>query len=126
MELQWYIPITILPGIAILILSTSNLLISVNSEIKSMKHEGEACLPIIALKLGQLKRLSWSLAALYTTVFLLTLSGIVAGILDVSMVSSQVAFFLMITAIVILSVALVLLIIYAFRGVYIRQEHLKI
>ena len=44
--MQWILPLTVLPGIALIILSTSNLVISLNNEITQLKEE--------------LKKVSWT------------------------------------------------------------------
>ena len=92
--MQWIVPITAIPGIALIVLSTSSLLISLNKEISLLNLEKEKYREIIDLKIIQLKRLNWALVLLYI------------GIL----------FFL----------AIILLIIYGFKSIYIRQKHLKL
>ncbi len=37
--MQWILPLTVLPGIALIILSTSNLVISLNNEITQLNKE---------------------------------------------------------------------------------------
>ena len=37
--MQWIIPITVLPGIALIVLSTSNLVVSLNKEIAGLNKE---------------------------------------------------------------------------------------
>jgi len=44
---KWYLPITILPGIGLLIISTSNLTVSLNEEMEELLKEAvnfEQCL----------------------------------------------------------------------------------
>jgi hypothetical protein len=57
--MQWIIPITVLPGIALIILSTSGLVISLNEEIIQLNRERDKYGYIIELKIVQLKRLNW-------------------------------------------------------------------
>ena len=48
--MEWYIPITILPGIGLLILSTSNFLIALNNEIKELNNDKEKYQSIVTEK----------------------------------------------------------------------------
>ena len=124
--MQWYIPITILPGISLLILSTSNFLIDINREIKDLKSQGEAYEQIIQMKLRQLIRLSWVISCLYITVLCLTLAGLIASIEKMGIHVERLAVIFLVSGISVLMIAIIILIIFAIRGVKIRQAHLKI
>ena len=52
--MEWYIPITILPGIGLLILSTSNFLIALNSEIQALNQDMGKYQVIVFEKIQQL------------------------------------------------------------------------
>ena len=52
---NWYIPITIIPGIGLLILSTSNLMVALSTEINTLIHNTDENDVIINKKLIQLK-----------------------------------------------------------------------
>lgn len=39
--MQWIIPITVLPGIALIVLSTSNILLNLNNEVTQLNKEKE-------------------------------------------------------------------------------------
>lgn len=39
--MQWYIPITIIPGIGLIIMSTSTLLIALNTEVSALNRKRE-------------------------------------------------------------------------------------
>lgn len=121
--MQWYIPITILPGISLLILSTSNLLLDINQEIKELKSSEEDCQNIIQMKLLQLKRLSWAISGLYVTVLFLTFSGLAASVQQIGLRVDKISLVFLIVGIV---VVIILLIVYAIRAVSIRMEYLKI
>ena len=56
--MQWYIPITIIPGIGLIIMSTSNLLIALTTEVSALNRKREVFHEIIELKIAQLKRLN--------------------------------------------------------------------
>ncbi len=76
--MEWYIPITLLPGIALLILSTSNFIIALNVEIQILKEKKELFKDIIKLKMKQLKRLNYAISGLYLSVLFFTISGLFA------------------------------------------------
>ena len=48
--MEWYIPITILPGIGLIILSTSNVVLELNREIERLENSKEDCLRIIRVR----------------------------------------------------------------------------
>lgn len=55
--MEWYIPMTIIPGIGLLILSTSNIMLSLNNEITQLNNQRDKRIDIIVkLKLAQLKK----------------------------------------------------------------------
>ena len=124
--MQWYIPITILPGISLLILSTSNFLIDINREIKDLKAQGSDYEQIMQMKLGQLVRLSWVISFLYVTVLCLTLSGLIASIEKIGLHAEKFALAFLVLGIVVMMIALMILIVFAIRGVKIRQAHLMV
>lgn len=124
--MQWYIPITILPGISLLILSTSNLLLDINQEIKELKSSEEDCQNIIQMKLLQLKRLSWAISGLYVTVLFLTFSGLAASVQQIGLRVDKISLVFLIAGIVVMVAVIILLIVYAIRAVSIRMEYLKI
>ncbi len=68
--MEWLIPITIIPGVGLIILSTSNIMVSLNEEISIIVYENEKNAEIIRDKLLQLKRLSISIVFQYIGVFL--------------------------------------------------------
>ena len=77
--MEWYIPLTILPGIGMLILSTSNLLIAINNEIRDLNQEKDKYGVIISAKIKQLKRLNYALIAEYVSAFVFVMGGILGG-----------------------------------------------
>lgn len=118
--MEWYIPITILPGVGFLILSTSNFLISLNEEIKALKNEKYSL--IITQKLEQLRRLNYSLIGQFISSFLFVLGGLSGEILE----NSIYIHFFVFTGVLILAISIVLLIVYSIKSLKIRTEHLKI
>jgi uncharacterized membrane protein (DUF441 family) len=121
--LQWIIPITVLPGIALIVMSTSNILLSLNNEVTLLNKEKEKYREIIRLKLIQMKRLNWSLVLLYIGILIFLVSGVLGAITDpenIYTVSSMVA------GVVVLIMAIVLLIIFGFKSINIRKRHLSL
>jgi len=121
--MQWIIPITVLPGIALIVMSTSNILLHLNNEVTMLNKEKEKYNEIIRLKLIQMKRLNWSLVLLYIGILIFLVSGVLGAITDpenIYTVSSMVA------GVVILIMAIVLLIIFGFKSINIRKIHLNL
>ena len=73
--MEWYLPITIIPGIGLVILSTSNILLALNREITQLEAAAQENVSIIASKLVQLKTVSFSIVFQYIGVLLFLLSG---------------------------------------------------
>ena len=121
--MQWIIPITVLPGIALIVLSTSNLVISLNNEITQLNKERDKYMEIISLKLLQLRRLNWSLVLMYIGILIFLASGVLGAITEPDNNNSVSS---MIAGVFVLIIAIVLLIIYGFNSIYIRERHLKI
>ncbi len=125
--MEWYIPITILPGIGLLILSTSNILIALNQEIvelevRESKLNKEKFRSIVKKKLAQLKNLNYALIGQYLSAFALVVGGILGVMVkDITVINSFV-----IIGVGFLSVSIGLLIQYSFKSLQIRQEHLKL
>jgi hypothetical protein len=114
---NWYVPITILPGIALLILSTSNLLIALSGEIKQRildKQEKTVTLK----KLKQLKLLNRGMVGFYIG------SGCMvgAGIQDFLSYSKLISKILMLSGSLSIFVSIAFLIVFSIRAVRIRQE----
>lgn len=121
--MQWIIPITVLPGIALIVLSTSNLVISLNREIAGLNKEKEKYGEIISLKLMQLRRLNWSLVLMYIGILLFLSSGVLGAIIQPENIYTLSS---MIAGVGIIILAIFLLIIYGFKSIYIRERHLKL
>ena len=55
--IDWYAPLTFLPAIGLLIMSTSSFIVSLNDEIYRLEEPEDCDFAIIQLKLKQLKKL---------------------------------------------------------------------
>jgi len=122
--MPWYLPITILPGIALLILSTTNLITALNDEISILNLKKEIYKNIISKKLNQLKLLIIIIFSLYIATFLMVLSGLLMAI-DFEL-SLNLPKIILLIGILALFVAIVLLLIYTMRSYKIRLSHLKL
>ena len=120
--MEWYIPITILPAVGLLVLSTANLLIALNNEISALHKEDERYITIIRKKLTQLKFLNLALIGEYSSAFLMVLAGIIGGLLP----NQKFNVYIVLLAVFSLSLSIAILINYSIHSLRIRQEHLKI
>ncbi|MFC2115976.1 hypothetical protein ACFLTU_05845 [Bacteroidota bacterium] len=121
--MQWIIPITVLPGIALIVLSTSNLVISLNKEITQLNKERDKYKEIINLKLVQLKRLNWALVLLYIGILFFLVSGVLGALTEPENMYPTSS---MLAGVLVLIMAIGLLVLYGFKSIYIRERHLKL
>lgn len=120
--MEWYIPITILPGIGMFIISTSNLIIALNDEIRELNVEKMKFRIIIIKKISQLKKLNFSLIGQYISALSLVLGGVLGGITE----NPKTIIVLVFIGVVFLAISIALLIQYSIVSVRIRQQHLKL
>ena len=120
--MEWYLPITILPGVGMLILSTVNQMMSLSSEIGNYvsKPCDEFEHRIADRKIKQLGLITRASALLYLSAGAYVLSGIFGGILMEDS-SNQLPNYILYIGTFFVFGALTLLIIYAFRAVSIRR-----
>ena len=108
-------------SICLIILSTSNLLIALSSEIKELIKGKNATEPLIQIKLKQLKRLSWAMILLYVSVASFVVSGLIAGIYESGhQMVSDVSIYVVVFGIFVALAALFILIAYALSALRIR------
>jgi len=122
MNIEWYAPLTILPAIGMIILSTSNFLVSLNNEIYQLEKDKNVNGWIINQKLKQLKRLGIANALLYSSAILFMFSALSKAIYDTDMLFNC----LMIIAVLLVTVALSFLFIHSIKAIKIRHKHLKL
>ena len=117
---NWYLPMTIVPGMGLIILSTSNLYLALSSEIKTMLAP---CTEVhmVKRKLSQLKLLNMALVFFYGSVALLLLDALISGMYDYPQISLAVG----VIAIAIALIGLILLVVYSFKALKIRQDQFK-
>jgi hypothetical protein len=117
---NWYLPITIVPGIGLLILSTTNLMVTLSNELSGLINEQSKDDSIILRKLAQLKTLNRTMVFFYIAVACLAISGLIGG-LQLKMIESS-AKYISVLGIVIMLLGLFFLIKYSYRAVSIRQD----
>jgi len=119
---NWYVPITIVPAIGLLLLSTSNLLVALSSEIKNLLDKEANREELLNPKLSQLKILSNVMIALYLSVACFVISGLLAGLFQSIGKAFGGAIYISIGGIACALFGLGALIIYSVRAVKIRQD----
>lgn len=120
--MEWYIPITILPGVCMLILSTTGQMMALSTEIDNLlsNHCNALQNRISDLKIKQLNRLTKSAALLYISAACFVLSGVLGAILPMDFyynIPNLVLFF----GVCLVLVALGILINYGVHTINIRQ-----
>ena len=124
---NWVIPLTLLPGIGMIIMSTSNLSTAISQEISSLIHEQAEDTHLIEQKISQMSLLNVALVALYIGTASFALTGLIGGVSAIQhlMVHDSVTIFLVI-GIGCLLVATIFLITFSIRAVKIkRNQYLK-
>jgi hypothetical protein len=119
---HWYIPATIIPGIGLLILSTSNLLVNLSTEIKTLIVEVIIKEILIKRKLKQLKLLNSAMVFLYVAVASFVVSTLISGVYKSVETSFDSTIYITIAGIISALLGLIALIVYSFRAVKIRQD----
>lgn len=121
-DMEWYLPMTIIPGIGLIILSTSNLMLTLNAEITQLVNNQTASREVVKLKLTQLKNLSISIVFQYIGVMFFLFSGIFKSIFSDS---NTIPKGLLSIGVGVVSISIIILLIYSIRAVSIRQKHLS-
>ncbi|MBO6605820.1 hypothetical protein [Psychroserpens sp.] len=119
---EWYLPITILPALGMLILSTTSQMMTLSNEINGLLQQ--KCTDfqhlISSKKLKQLGLLTRAGTLLYLASGIYVLSGILGALLETNSFF-DVPSLLLYMGTIFLFIAFIILIIYAFRTVRIRQ-----
>lgn len=118
--MEWYLPITIIPGVGVLIVSTTNQLLGVNEEIRILLREkcDDFQKEIITLKIVQLGKLTHATFFLYLSCSFFVCSGIVGAFLQMNEAPNV----LLICGTVSLLISLAILIVYGYKQIIIRKK----
>lgn len=120
----WYLPITILPGIGLLILSTSNLIVSLNEELERLLKGADEFQVLIDRKLTQMRLLTFGMSGLYISTALMVLSGLISFIKQFqSIFFDGFSSLVLIAGVAFIFLSLIILIIYSAKAVTIRRAH---
>jgi len=127
MEESWLLPITILPAVGLIIMSTTNLSNALGGEINSLLHINKTSLkPIIFRKLKQLRLLSISLLLQYTSGACFAVVGLLEGLIRAGrLMIPSLTLILLCIGITGIVVALIILSIFAFRAFSIKQAQFE-
>ena len=126
--MEWHVPIAILPGIGVLILSTTNQMMALSNELDHLlTHHAidDYSRRIAALKLDQLKRITRAVTLLYVSAAGFVLAGMLGAVLEHRMVD-YIPNFVLIAGVGLVLVALFLLVSYGYRAIRIRQLQVRI
>lgn len=118
--MDWFIPITILPGIGMLVLSTTNQMMALSGEIERLlaAEKDDFQLHIIDLKISQLARLTQASTLLYISAAFYVLSGIAAAVLAIAEADK----WILVCGVIVTFMALALLITYSYKAIKIRRS----
>ena len=122
MNIEWYAPLTILPAIGMIILSTSNFLVSLNNEIYQLEKDTNVNGWIINQKLKQLRRLGIANALLYSSALFFMFSALSKAIYNIDTWFK----YLMIAAVFFVTIALIFLFIHSILAIKTRHKHLEL
>ena len=119
-------PITIIPGIGLLILSTTHLIVSLNNEMETLLEEAGLNQSLMQQKLSQMKLLTYSMSGFYISTALMVLSGLVSFSQQFE-VNALVNFSssILLAGVALIFISLLILILYSIRAVKIRRMHFE-
>ncbi|TRX57568.1 DUF2721 domain-containing protein [Fulvivirga sp. M361] len=125
---EWYIPVTLLPGVGLLIMSTSNLMNSLSGELSMLIHEHDnAFHTIIEKKISQIHLLNKSLSSLYISSAAYVLAGLIGGLgTSQNMLVETGQFSLMILGTICVLIGLIWLTQFSYRAVTIKRAQFKL
>lgn len=124
---DWILPITLIPGAGLLIMSTTQLGSALGTEINQLiLQEDKMFGGIIQRKIRQLRLLSWTLFALYVASAAFALAGLIGGLEAGIMIhAATYTFVLIFLGTIGILGGLVMLLIFAFRAVTIKQDQFE-
>ena len=124
---KWYLPITIIPAVGLLLISTSNLINGLSQEIAQMiKDKNPRLEDLIEMKITQLGRLNRAMVGFYISAACLVLASFFSGLLTNAMINHKLYMFaFMIISIGSSFVSIVFLSIYSLMAVRIKKEQFK-
>ena len=119
---EWYIPISIIPSIALLLNSTTSLTLGITDELYKKQNDYRKHKHIIHAKLKQVKLLSATSVILYISLCVLVATVLLSGLGIALPVHTDIG---MLVAISLFFCAIVLMIIFSINAYTIRQRQFK-
>ncbi len=118
--MTWYLPITILPGLGMLILSTTGQMMTISAEVGNLLSDKCSIFQykIADMKIKQIQRLTYASTLLYFAAGTYVLSGIVGAMMEDYTTYAHITLVLGTIAVLI---ALFILVIYSFKTIRIRK-----
>ena len=123
---SWIFPLTILPGIGMLIMSTTHWCSSLASEINESLNSQLFSKPLIKKKIRQLNLINRTLVLLYICTGLCAVAGFFGALCQENGLNGTLIMNILLTSgILVLVIATVMLIIFAAKATTIKQEQLE-
>ena len=120
---SWIFPLTILPGIGLLIMSSTNWSVALTGEINDLLRDSKCNVPLLDRKIKQLGLVNRALVALYVCSAMCASAGFFGGIMQYQMdMASDLSTVLLCVGMLFLLIATVMLIVYAFRATSIKRD----
>ena len=120
--MEWYMPLTVLPAVGLIVISTSNIMLALNDEITQLVRAKDKNDRIIDAKLSQLKKISISIVFQYIAILLFLFSGMLMSLFE-NIPSITKA--LLLVGVVAITISISILLIYSIKAVSIRQKYLR-
>ncbi len=124
---NWIIPLTLLPGIGMMIMSTSHLSTAISQEISGLIHEDTCDTHLVEQKISQMSLLNRALVALYLGAASFAITGLIGAVSAVQDLMIRDTFTVcLILGIGCLLIATIFLITFSMRAVRIKKnQYLK-
>ncbi|OEK01947.1 hypothetical protein BFP97_10645 [Roseivirga sp. 4D4] len=121
---NWVIPLTLLPGIGMIIMSTSHLSTATSDEINQLLRDDLCDTSLIKKKISQLFLLNLAKVGLYISIAVFSVAGLIEAIftLQSEMHDSGLRTILLIIGVSTLVLATLLLIVFSTRKVKIKRD----
>ncbi|MFY0593844.1 DUF2721 domain-containing protein [Roseivirga sp.] len=121
---NWVIPLTLLPGIGMMIMSTSNLATAISTEINNLLERQDCKPTLIEKKISQMSLLNVAMVCLYISAAVFAVAGLIEGIfkLRTEMHDGTLHQLLLVIGIAALVIASLLLITFSMRAVRIKRN----
>ena len=119
---EWYIPISIIPSIALLLTSTTQLTLGITTELYKKQENYKKYEHIINAKLRQIKLLSATSVLLYISLAVLVATVLLSGLGICTSMHTDIG---MLVSITLFFTALIVMIVFSINAYTIRQRQFK-